>query len=51
MITAPASCELCGCWLPSHSSACPRNGVHPSQWKFDISNEEQEEVSLLDEFE
>ncbi|KAI7907530.1 uncharacterized protein BX663DRAFT_491190 [Cokeromyces recurvatus] len=37
IITLPATCELCGNWLPGHSSACPRNGVHPSQWKkFDI---------------
>ncbi|KAI8388260.1 uncharacterized protein BYT42DRAFT_559494 [Radiomyces spectabilis] len=28
----PATCELCGNWLPQHQSSCPRNGVHPSQW-------------------
>ncbi|KAL1933717.1 hypothetical protein VTP01DRAFT_7807 [Rhizomucor pusillus] len=28
----PATCELCGSWLPQHQSSCPRNGVHPSQW-------------------
>ncbi|ORY91397.1 hypothetical protein BCR43DRAFT_446494 [Syncephalastrum racemosum] len=31
--SAPATCELCGSWLPQHQSSCPRNGVHPSQWK------------------
>ncbi|KAI7907286.1 uncharacterized protein BX663DRAFT_495420 [Cokeromyces recurvatus] len=28
----PATCELCGQWMPGHSSDCPRSGVHPSQW-------------------
>ncbi|KAI9498715.1 hypothetical protein BDB00DRAFT_754604 [Zychaea mexicana] len=28
----PATCELCGNWLPNHQTSCPRNGVHPSQW-------------------
>ncbi|KAJ8656321.1 hypothetical protein O0I10_007885 [Lichtheimia ornata] len=28
----PATCELCGSWLPDHQASCPRNGVHPSQW-------------------
>ncbi|KAI7857724.1 hypothetical protein BDC45DRAFT_435119 [Circinella umbellata] len=28
----PATCELCGQWLPEHIETCPRNGVHPSQW-------------------
>ncbi|CAO3664535.1 unnamed protein product [Rhizopus stolonifer] len=32
IIFLPATCELCGNWLPTHSSSCPRNGVHPSQW-------------------
>ncbi|KAI9269340.1 hypothetical protein BY458DRAFT_572553 [Sporodiniella umbellata] len=31
-ITNPATCELCGEWMPKHASKCPRNGVHPSQW-------------------
>ncbi|KAI7901675.1 uncharacterized protein BX663DRAFT_513649 [Cokeromyces recurvatus] len=31
-IICPATCELCGNWLPKHNSSCPRNGVHPSQW-------------------
>ncbi|RUO96231.1 hypothetical protein BC936DRAFT_142375, partial [Jimgerdemannia flammicorona] len=31
-VTCPATCELCGVWLPKHTNACPRNGVHPSQW-------------------
>ncbi|KAL9559153.1 hypothetical protein MBANPS3_000557 [Mucor bainieri] len=31
--TLPATCELCGNWLPGHSTSCPRNGVHPSQWR------------------
>ncbi|CAO3697646.1 hypothetical protein CU097_004913 [Rhizopus azygosporus] len=30
--TLPATCELCGEWMPNHASTCPRNGVHPSQW-------------------
>ncbi|KAI8643720.1 hypothetical protein BD408DRAFT_385095 [Parasitella parasitica] len=36
----PATCELCGDWLPRHSAECPREGVHPSQWK-DIQFEEK----------
>ncbi|KAI9258901.1 hypothetical protein BDA99DRAFT_440440 [Phascolomyces articulosus] len=32
----PATCELCGNWLPDHSETCPRNGVHPSQWTMKI---------------
>ncbi|CAO3619365.1 unnamed protein product [Mucor fragilis] len=42
--TLPATCELCGNWLPGHSASCPRNGVHPSQWKigqFQSTIEEQ----------
>ncbi|KAF1803405.1 hypothetical protein V8B55DRAFT_1435987 [Mucor lusitanicus] len=31
--TCPATCELCGNWLPQHQTSCPRNGVHPSQWQ------------------
>ncbi|KAI8640713.1 hypothetical protein BD408DRAFT_347525 [Parasitella parasitica] len=31
--TCPATCELCGNWLPQHQPSCPRNGVHPSQWQ------------------
>ncbi|KAI9316854.1 hypothetical protein BX666DRAFT_1858349, partial [Dichotomocladium elegans] len=30
----PATCELCGAWLPQHQATCPRNGVHPSQWTY-----------------
>ncbi|KAI7883930.1 hypothetical protein K492DRAFT_174841 [Lichtheimia hyalospora FSU 10163] len=30
----PATCELCGSWLPDHQASCPRNGVHPSQWTY-----------------
>ncbi|KAI8068717.1 hypothetical protein BC940DRAFT_237606 [Gongronella butleri] len=30
--SVPATCELCGQWLPNHKTSCPRNGVHPSQW-------------------
>ncbi|CAO3633279.1 unnamed protein product [Cunninghamella blakesleeana] len=37
----PATCELCGNWLPDHTNACPRNGVHPSQWT--ISDDHQED--------
>ncbi|CAO3612325.1 unnamed protein product [Cunninghamella blakesleeana] len=28
----PATCELCGQWMPSHAGNCPRKGVHPSKW-------------------
>ncbi|KAG2213229.1 hypothetical protein INT46_001590 [Mucor plumbeus] len=31
-LNCPATCELCGQWMPGHSSSCPRSGVHPSQW-------------------
>ncbi|KAI8377661.1 uncharacterized protein BYT42DRAFT_497166 [Radiomyces spectabilis] len=31
-IERPATCELCGQWMPRHNPNCPRNGVHPSQW-------------------
>ncbi|KAI9029701.1 hypothetical protein CLU79DRAFT_735559 [Phycomyces nitens] len=33
-IQLPATCELCGNWIPQHLSDCPRNGVHPSQWLY-----------------
>ncbi|KAL7315450.1 hypothetical protein PS15m_004670 [Mucor circinelloides] len=33
---SPATCELCGQWMPGHSSSCPRSGVHPSQWTMSI---------------
>ncbi|KAG1147972.1 hypothetical protein G6F37_005408 [Rhizopus arrhizus] len=45
----PATCELCGNWIPAHSSSCPRNGVHPSQWsleKIQSENECPEEVEF-----
>ncbi|OZJ02097.1 hypothetical protein BZG36_04569 [Bifiguratus adelaidae] len=32
LISAPATCEVCGQWMPSHAPRCPRRGVHPSQW-------------------
>ncbi|RUS16512.1 hypothetical protein BC937DRAFT_91128 [Endogone sp. FLAS-F59071] len=31
-ISCPATCELCGQWLPKHTNSCPRAGIHPSQW-------------------
>ncbi|KAG2194652.1 uncharacterized protein EV154DRAFT_465880 [Mucor mucedo] len=34
LIVCPATCELCGNWLPEHKDSCPRDGVHPSQWSF-----------------
>ncbi|KAI8878593.1 hypothetical protein K501DRAFT_195518 [Backusella circina FSU 941] len=40
-INCPATCELCGQWLPSHSSSCPRNGVHPSQWNLGVAEDEE----------
>ncbi|CAO3699537.1 unnamed protein product [Rhizopus stolonifer] len=47
----PATCELCGNWIPAHSSSCPRNGVHPSQWGLEKDEEElkndQEEEDIL----
>ncbi|KAL9544460.1 hypothetical protein MBANPS3_007615 [Mucor bainieri] len=35
-LMTPATCELCGQWMPGHSSSCPRSGVHPSQWTMNI---------------
>ncbi|ORZ26231.1 hypothetical protein BCR42DRAFT_341818 [Absidia repens] len=32
VVRFPATCELCGQWIPKHEGGCPRNGVHPSQW-------------------
>ncbi|KAI8647475.1 hypothetical protein BD408DRAFT_378875 [Parasitella parasitica] len=34
-LICPATCELCGQWMPKHNSDCPRNGIHPSQWTMD----------------
>ncbi|KAL0095364.1 hypothetical protein J3Q64DRAFT_1713289 [Phycomyces blakesleeanus] len=31
-VQCPATCELCGYWMPRHDYNCPRHGVHPSQW-------------------
>ncbi|ORX51650.1 hypothetical protein DM01DRAFT_1408600 [Hesseltinella vesiculosa] len=53
----PATCELCGQWLPNHQTSCPRNGVHPSQWKFDLVDpspqylESQEQDETDDDYE
>ncbi|KAI9283334.1 hypothetical protein BY458DRAFT_496230 [Sporodiniella umbellata] len=47
MTICPATCELCGKWIPAHSSNCPRNGVHPSQWTLDTPLE-QDDVYLLE---
>ncbi|KAI9033960.1 hypothetical protein CLU79DRAFT_726445 [Phycomyces nitens] len=38
-ICMPATCELCGNWLPDHNSGCPREGVHPSQWSLTYSDD------------
>ncbi|KAL9557875.1 hypothetical protein MBANPS3_001184 [Mucor bainieri] len=38
--TCPATCELCGNWLPQHQTSCPRNGVHPSQWQLSTETPE-----------
>ncbi|KAI8973432.1 hypothetical protein BDF20DRAFT_914875 [Mycotypha africana] len=35
ILQTPATCELCGQWMPAHSSSCPRSGKHPSQWTLD----------------
>ncbi|KAI8096557.1 uncharacterized protein BX664DRAFT_346612 [Halteromyces radiatus] len=46
----PATCELCGNWLPDHQASCPRNGVHPSQWTMDIFDplvQDQQEDELF----
>ncbi|KAI8981467.1 hypothetical protein BDB01DRAFT_794185 [Pilobolus umbonatus] len=40
----PATCELCGNWIPEHLDTCPRNGVHPSQWKYDDIHTEDDEI-------
>ncbi|GAN06289.1 hypothetical protein MAM1_0118c05769 [Mucor ambiguus] len=48
-LTLPATCELCGNWLPGHSASCPRNGVHPSQWKdsqFQQTIKEEQLISM-----
>ncbi|EIE80793.1 hypothetical protein RO3G_05498 [Rhizopus delemar RA 99-880] len=42
-VICPATCELCGNWLPEHQSSCPRNGVHPSQWSLSCLNEKEED--------
>ncbi|KAG1306399.1 hypothetical protein G6F64_007629 [Rhizopus arrhizus] len=44
----PATCELCGKWLPAHSSSCPRNGIHPSQWSLETNLEYDEWLSVND---
>ncbi|SAL99818.1 hypothetical protein [Absidia glauca] len=43
----PATCELCGNWLPDHQASCPRNGVHPSQWSLAISSEHDHQMNLV----
>ncbi|KAI9275404.1 hypothetical protein BY458DRAFT_507348 [Sporodiniella umbellata] len=51
-VFCPATCELCGNWIPNHEPACPRNGVHPSQWttclmtEDDTEQEEEQEHHL-----
>ncbi|KAI9359883.1 hypothetical protein BD770DRAFT_342574 [Pilaira anomala] len=45
IMICPATCELCGQWMPGHSNDCPRSGVHPSQWTL----KEQESVDITDE--
>ncbi|KAL0079351.1 hypothetical protein J3Q64DRAFT_1682608 [Phycomyces blakesleeanus] len=44
-IVCPATCELCGHWMPQHSDECPRNGVHPSQWTLTINIQELDSES------
>ncbi|KAG2200622.1 hypothetical protein INT47_007366, partial [Mucor saturninus] len=48
IMTLPATCELCGNWLPGHSTSCARYGVHPSQWCLGIDDviDQQETVML-----
>ncbi|KAI8146981.1 hypothetical protein BJV82DRAFT_597305 [Fennellomyces sp. T-0311] len=43
----PATCELCGDWLPDHQSNCPRKGVHPSQWTATMLIEDDDSDSDL----
>ncbi|KAI8387298.1 hypothetical protein BD560DRAFT_320707 [Blakeslea trispora] len=45
LTACPATCELCGYWLPEHEASCPRNGVHPSQWQLTHDNDEEESTS------
>ncbi|KAI8335771.1 hypothetical protein BC941DRAFT_471747 [Chlamydoabsidia padenii] len=51
----PATCELCGNWLPEHQTSCPRNGVHPSQWtldgmtRLDGDEDENENIDIMDQ--
>ncbi|KAI9265486.1 hypothetical protein EDC94DRAFT_58214 [Helicostylum pulchrum] len=40
-IVCPATCELCGDWLPEHKTSCPRDGVHPSQWSMTIEDDDE----------
>ncbi|KAG2233215.1 hypothetical protein BDF21DRAFT_390614 [Thamnidium elegans] len=40
-IVYPATCELCGDWLPEHKASCPRDGVHPSQWSITIEDDDE----------
>ncbi|KAG2190072.1 hypothetical protein INT46_002362 [Mucor plumbeus] len=46
--TLPATCELCGNWLPGHSSSCPRSGVPPSQWKDVQFSQNVEQLDAMD---
>ncbi|CEP17649.1 hypothetical protein [Parasitella parasitica] len=55
-LICPATCELCGYWMPKHQDDCPRNGIHPSQWTMDNAdptncqewyNDASQERSLL----
>ncbi|KAI8878264.1 hypothetical protein K501DRAFT_228743 [Backusella circina FSU 941] len=52
LVTLPATCELCGQWMPKHSGSCPRNGVHPSQWSLDnnsdMNDNEADDFVLLE---
>ncbi|GAA5806364.1 hypothetical protein EDC94DRAFT_603429 [Helicostylum pulchrum] len=52
IITLPATCELCGNWLPGHTASCARNGVHPSQWCLGIDEliNQQEDINIRDAF-
>ncbi|KAI9358749.1 hypothetical protein BD770DRAFT_442953 [Pilaira anomala] len=52
IFTLPATCELCGNWLPGHSTSCARYGVHPSQWCLGIDEliNQQEELNIRDAF-
>ncbi|GAA5810334.1 hypothetical protein MFLAVUS_003755 [Mucor flavus] len=45
IMICPATCELCGQWMPDHNDNCPRSGVHPSQWTLQDFEPESDDSS------